>query len=352
MHYRRMLMEKMSKLATLLLITVLTASSLLAVKVANGLTKPSVPEFTVRFVDASYDIPTTYSTDPYTEANVTHPGYHVQNRTIEVAIKNQPFTPYQSDDQTINFYLNIRTKAHYATEWITIYNPDRGYITQSNSEYTKVTFSLDDNIFPFWNNVPSGGIVDFQVQALIGYTHRAYNSSETDQLKMYPWVFTGEMSGWSNTQSVTVFGTIVSPTPTSTPTATTNQNSFLIESNSTVSAFSFNNTQPEIFFTVTGPDNTTGFVKLSIAKIFMPNADNIRVYLDGNPVSHDVTSNGDSWVIFFTYQHSAHQVIISSTQTRNSSGAPDWILTLTIAVVAIALSIAAVIVVWVAKKKT
>ncbi len=346
-------MEKMSKLATLLLIAVLAVSSLLAVEVANGLTKPSVPEFTVKFVDASYDIPTTYSTDPYTGANVAHPGYHVQNRTIEVTIKNQPFTSYQSDGQIINFYLNIRTKAHYTTEWITIYNPDRGYPTQSSSEYTKVTFSLDDNVFPFWNNVPSGGIVDFQVQALIGCTHRAYNSSETDQLNMYPWVFTGEMSTWSDTQTVAVSGTTVSPSPTSTSTSTANQNSFLIESNSTVSAFSFNNTQPEIFFTVTGPDNTTGYVKISIAKTFMPNTDNMKVYLDGNETeTYDLVSTETAWIITFTYHHSTHQVVISSTQTGNSSGVPNWILTSTIAVVAIALSIAAVIVVWVAKKKT
>jgi len=55
---------------------------------------PAVPEFTVELVDSSYDVPTTYSTDPYTGKQVTHEGYHVAKRTIEVRIKNQPFKPY------------------------------------------------------------------------------------------------------------------------------------------------------------------------------------------------------------------------------------------------------------------
>ena len=37
-----------------------------------GIPKPSVPEFTVALVDTSYDVPTTYSTDPYTGKQLTH----------------------------------------------------------------------------------------------------------------------------------------------------------------------------------------------------------------------------------------------------------------------------------------
>jgi len=53
---------------TALLLSALTVAVLFA-KVqasteANGITKPSVPEFTLVLVDSSYDVPTTYSTDP------------------------------------------------------------------------------------------------------------------------------------------------------------------------------------------------------------------------------------------------------------------------------------------------
>lgn len=52
---------------------------------------PSVPEFTLKYVDNSYDVPssTTTTTDPYTgeQTITTEPGYHVANETIEVTIK-------------------------------------------------------------------------------------------------------------------------------------------------------------------------------------------------------------------------------------------------------------------------
>ena len=56
----------MSKLASLLLISVLTVVSLIAVMpkpAFASITKPSVPEFTVKLIDSSYDVPTTYSID-------------------------------------------------------------------------------------------------------------------------------------------------------------------------------------------------------------------------------------------------------------------------------------------------
>lgn len=59
----------------------------------SSITKPSVPEFTVKLVDSSYDVPTTYSIDPYTGQNVTHAGSHVESRTLDVKIKNQPLPP-------------------------------------------------------------------------------------------------------------------------------------------------------------------------------------------------------------------------------------------------------------------
>src|SRR3990172_3290742 len=91
----------MNKKFVLLLILILTASSLTAVNLANAsIPKPSVPEFTLKLVDSSYDEPTTYSTDPYTGKQVTHEGYHVESRTIELKIKNQPFTPFLVEEGT------------------------------------------------------------------------------------------------------------------------------------------------------------------------------------------------------------------------------------------------------------
>jgi len=214
-------MKHTSKSLTTLLALSLVFSSLMMVEFAyaQSTPKPSIPQFTLKFVDASYDVPTTHSTDPYTGATVTHQDYHVQNWTIDVSIKNQPFTKYESDGQIIDFYLNIRTKGHYAEDWIDIYSPDMGFLTQSNSEYTKIAYSLDDNEFPFWDNFNQSGVVDFQVEALIGTTHRIMNGTATDPLSMFPWVFDGETSGWSDTQTIAISENSPSPSVPEFPIA-------------------------------------------------------------------------------------------------------------------------------------
>ena len=39
---------------------------------------------------------------------------------------------------------------------------------------------------------------------MIGYIRRVYNPNATNQLEMYPYVFTGETSDWGETQIVTI----------------------------------------------------------------------------------------------------------------------------------------------------
>jgi hypothetical protein len=99
-------------------------------------------------------------------------------------------------------------------------------------------------------------------------------------------------------------------TPSPTPTSNSAENQFLIESNSTISALSFNATIPEIDFTVNGTSGTTGYVNATISKSLMPNGENIKINLDGNPYNYSIASKGDWWTITFTYHHSTHQVRI------------------------------------------
>jgi hypothetical protein len=211
----------MSKRATLLLIAILTVSSLIAVKSESALaaiSKPSVPEFTMGFVDHSYDVLTTYSIDPYTGENVTHPGYHVKRIALEMTIKNQPFVPYYDADSSwnVSFYYNIRIKGYYSEDWIELYRPSDGYPTQSDSEYSVISLgTLGDGGFSLVTNakmidVPSGGQVDFQVEAMIGYVYREISIAVPGS----GWIFTGETSGWSKTQTLTVSA---SSTPSTSP---------------------------------------------------------------------------------------------------------------------------------------
>ncbi|MEM2098196.1 MAG: hypothetical protein QXU99_00410 [Candidatus Bathyarchaeia archaeon] len=178
--------------------------------------KPSIPEFTVKFVDNSYDVPPAYGVDPYTgKEMITQAGYHVQNKTIEVIIKNQPFTPYKdANGNFIGLYYSIRVKEQFGDSWT---YPNFGYYyvegdeeanyvgADMGSDYTVITYGLIGNNGTkdsLCLDISAGGQVDFQVRAFIGYytrttTMTALGESHRD-------VFTGETSDWSTTQTITI----------------------------------------------------------------------------------------------------------------------------------------------------
>ena len=190
----------------------------------NSIPKPAVPTFTAVLIDHSYDVPANTSVDPYNGQTINNPSYHVKNYTIELTILNQPYSPitiYEgSSNWTATFYYNLREKGHFANDWITVYTPDSDYPKQSNSEYTVISYSSrGDNGIDVGGRTlvaDSGDQIDFQVEAMIGYVSRNYNPGATNQLEMFPWEFTGQESGWSNTQTVTIPGNVTaSPSPTS-----------------------------------------------------------------------------------------------------------------------------------------
>ena len=200
---------KPQKNFALLTIFVLSASAML-MAIPSGVlaANPSTPEFSVAYVDHSYDVPVTHwtTTDPYTGEQITHSsgGEHVDNRTIDVTIKNQPFTPYKdstTSNQIVNLYYNIRSKGHFE-DWS---SASSGHGQNGVQAYTSATTVISFNI-GYWN-VPQGGQIDFQVQAVLSYVNSTYSGS----------CFTGSQtivvgqSGWSNTQTLT----IGNPTPSS-----------------------------------------------------------------------------------------------------------------------------------------
>lgn len=163
--------------------------------------KPQVPEFTLKLVDSP------------TEANKTK---------IELTIKNQPF-----DKNNINHYslvYNVRIKTD-DENWTDLYDAEDGYPAQSNSEFTVLSYVLGESAYypssdyPLSPSMkvgilPTSGQVDFQVEAMIGYRDRGAFSGG-----MMPYVFKGESSGWSNTQSITILnGSAASESPNTSPT--------------------------------------------------------------------------------------------------------------------------------------
>jgi hypothetical protein len=143
------------------------------------------------------------------------------------------------------------------------------------------------------------------------------------------------------------------PPPATEPSPTSDSNNFNIESNSTVTEFSFNSSIPELTFTVTGPDGTTGYVKATISKNFMPAADNIKVYLDGNQTLYTLDSTGNSWIVTFTYHHSTHRVAITgvAASATDAEMPLDFIWTAVIIAAAAVLAATIGILVWIIKVK-
>ncbi|MCW4034731.1 MAG: hypothetical protein NWF03_05145, partial [Candidatus Bathyarchaeota archaeon] len=112
---------------------------------------------------------------------------------------------------------------------------------------------------------------------------------------------------------------------------------FSVSSNSTVTSLAFNSTTSDLTFMVTGPSGTKGYVKCTIAKSIVSNAENIKVSLDGNQLNYDIRSTEDSWLLSFTYSHSSHNVNINlPTNSENILPSQEY-WTLIFAVITIAL---------------
>jgi len=233
----------MSKLLALMLFALLAVSSLVMVGsvFAQSIPKPSVPEFTLKYVDNSYDVPATYSTDPYTgEEVLVEPAHRVNNGTIDLWITNQEYA--YSNGSTFHVFYLVQTKGHYEEQWVfatptfdthllSSDSDERGVFIentphQSDSEYTVLSFSaVYPPHYPSYTNwtYHPGSRVDFQVQTVIGH--------ESKYFVLNPWLqfqppYTGYYetgiifditSDWSDTQTIT---TPESQTPTSSPAIT------------------------------------------------------------------------------------------------------------------------------------
>jgi hypothetical protein len=167
---------------------------------AQTIPKPSIPEFSAKYVDHSFTVPARTYIDPYTGEQKTDPSYIVKNETIDITIKNQLFV---STEEIAYLCYNIREKGHFETNWIELYHitngtNDNALIRASNSDHT---------IKSLLNPSSNGGQIDFQVKAYFTIGHRFSNTN------FGTWIW--EESDWSNTQTVTIgqFSTLT-PSPT------------------------------------------------------------------------------------------------------------------------------------------
>jgi hypothetical protein len=233
------IMAKFSKLSLLMLLLILAAPSIQIIELtsADAIPTPSVPEFSLQLNDQSYDVPstTTTTTDPYTgeQTVTTQPGYHVLNGTIEILVNHQVFTRhYDSDNRYIQLFLRIAYKGHFATSWKYYPGDFEGnsqYLLASKFGSTNFRFGLGKDLFggedrtiftlPTIGGGAAGGEVDFKVEAFIGYREKCEYTALSG-LSTYD-VYTGESSGWSNTQTITIPTNQTASTPTTEPSQST-----------------------------------------------------------------------------------------------------------------------------------
>lgn len=258
-----------SKNFSWILIVILVASSLIIVKPSNAqaITKPSIPEFSAKYVDRSYDIPPTYGVDQYTgNTIITKAGEHIDNRTIEITIKNQPFNPFtDTNGNNIDMFYNVRFKGPFGQNWAEMFGVERtvwysfsnpvdnfGYMIQTYSQNTIVEITKP----------PAQGQMDIQVKALEGYTNRTTVQGHIFMAQV-AYTFFGEESEWSNTQTVTIGEASTStPNSTSPPIATPTS-----KPNNSTSTPSTNGNQTKVNDTVPLTTSLTTFLLVTIALV-------------------------------------------------------------------------------------
>jgi len=102
----------------------------------------------------------------------------------------------------------------------------------------------------------------------------------------------------------------------------TAQSVFSVTSNSTLSAFSFDSSTKELSFSVSGEPGTTGYVNVYIPNSLLTDVSGLKVSLDGNEIAYTFQTQSGGWLLYFTYHHSIHDVLISLNSSSLSS---DWV---------------------------
>jgi hypothetical protein len=185
----------------IIFLTASASASLLTGLATASIPQPPIPEFTLDYIDASYDVPpTTASTiNPYNNQTTasTTPGYHVNNTYILVSIKNHPF-PSSVDGNKSVLYYAVRTKGHFGGDW-TVHNSateiDSGnLVEQSDTENTTIRVPGD---------YQANYTVDVQVMAVLGYQYSYISAGHSFPVPPTT-VFTYISSAWSSTQTIMI----------------------------------------------------------------------------------------------------------------------------------------------------
>ena len=85
---------------------------------------------------------------------------------------------------------------------------------------------------------------------------------------------------------------------------------FSIGSNTSASQLSFNTTDLSLRFSVSGPDNTKGYARVTLPKSLVTDTTKVKVYIDGIEKGFDISLAEDSWLVTFDYASSTHKIVV------------------------------------------
>jgi len=124
-----------------------------------------------------------------------------------------------------------------------------------------------------------------------------------------------------------------------------------VSTNSSVLGVVFNSTGMALTINVGGPDGTTGIANITIPIEMISSLSTVQVTLDNQPIDFQITQVGSNAQIYVQYHHSLRELTAHLQGGAGSIGGIDltgitsyWWLILSVAIVAVAVVIAAIIV--------
>ena len=106
-----------------------------------------------------------------------------------------------------------------------------------------------------------------------------------------------------------------------------NQYVFAVESNSSISQISFNETSAILRFHTSVPDETIGYAKVTIAKGLVTDVTKMKLFVDNIEKSFTLSSSAGSWLLSFSHSEGVHQIAISLSpviQSENQQNGLPW----------------------------
>jgi parallel beta-helix repeat protein len=306
--------------------------------------KPAASFYYVPTVNAAVGQPVTF------DASSSNPkGGTIETYIWDFGDGNRTLTPYQiithtfPQGKTYNTTLTVLDSEGLNSSYfqlVKVWMPSFTSISTSSSS-AFVGFALDINgtLYDIYGNGLENQTVVLYYAFPRADTWVPITSDITDQLGKYYINWIPPATGYFTIKAVwagnsTHFGASNNISLSTIPYQ--NQYVFSVESNSTISVLAFNSTSLELSFTVTGETGTTGYVKVTIAKSFVSNIADVKVYLDGNLTEYSATSQDDAWILTFTYTHSIRYVTLDLKTATITGISPDltpWIYFIIAAIV-------------------